>query len=118
MSKTVNYEKTLEKFLIITGYGFLLLSSANQSTSLVLAPYPPFGVSTIAILIIGSYLVMIGIYTSATLVSKSSLLRKSIYKIAKESKLLENIGKAEMEKEVNNTVTKILREVENVLYLL
>jgi hypothetical protein len=111
ISKTVDYEKTLQKFLIITGYGFLFLFSANQSTSLVLAPYPPFGVGTITILIIGSYLIMIGIFTSATLVSKSNDLRRSIHKVAKESRLLGLIGTAEMEKEVNKTVNKIVKEV-------
>lgn len=112
ISKMVNYEKTLEKYLIITGYGFLLLFSANQSTSLVLGPYPPFGISTITILIIGTYLIMIGIYTSATLVSKSVILRQSIHQITKESNLLELIGTAEMEKEVNKTVNKIIQETE------
>lgn len=112
ISKTVDYEKTLEKYMIITGYGFLFLFSANQSTSLVLTPYPPFGIGTITILIIGSYLIMIGIYTSAALVSKSNDLRKSIHKVAKESKLIGIIGAAEMEKEVNKTVNKILEEVE------
>jgi hypothetical protein len=45
--------KNLRKNLIITGYGFLLLFSAKQSTSLVLGRYPTFGISTINILIVG-----------------------------------------------------------------
>jgi hypothetical protein len=43
-------------------------------------------------------------YISATLVSENINLRKSIYKITKESKLLNLIGQAEMEKEVQKTV--------------
>jgi hypothetical protein len=78
-----------------------LLFSANQATSLVLGPYPPFGTITITILIIGTYLIMIGIYKSATLVAKNTDLCKSIHKIAKESKLLDLIGKAEIENEIN-----------------
>ena len=112
MSKAVSYEKNLEKYLIITGYGFVLLFSANQSTSLVLTPFPPFGTTTVIILIIASYLITLGIYRSASLVSKSNELRKTIYKTAKESKLLEFIGNAEMQKEINNTVDKILQKFE------
>lgn len=108
ISRRVSYEKTLKDFIIISGYGFLLLFSANQSTSLVLGPYPPFGISTITILIIGSYLIMVGIYKSATLISANVELRKSIYEIAKESKLLHLIGTAEMEKEISKTVSKIM----------
>jgi len=96
--------------MIISGYGFLLLFSANQSTSLVLGPYPPFGTSTIIILIVSSYLIMIGIYNSAALISTNTDLRTSIQKIAKESKLLNLIGRAEMEKEINKTVSKIMQQ--------
>jgi hypothetical protein len=110
ISRTVRYEKALRDYMVISGYGFLLLFSANQSTSLVLGPYPPFGTSTIIILIVSAYLIMIGIYNSATLVSSNINLRKSIQKIAKESKLLDLIGRAEMEKEINETVTKIMQQ--------
>jgi hypothetical protein len=110
LSKKVSYEKTLKDYMIISGYGFLLLFSANQSISLVLGPYPPFGIGTITILIIGAYLVMVGIYKSATLISTNDDLRKSIRKIAKESKLLHLIGTAEMEKEIGKTVNKIMEK--------
>lgn len=110
ISRTVRYEKTLRDYMVISGYGFLLLFSANQSTSLVLGPYPPFGIVTISILIVGAYLIMIGIYNSAILVSTNIDLRKSIQKIARESKLLHLIGKAEMERELDKTVTKIMEQ--------
>ena len=43
---------------------------------------------------------LVGIYESATLVAANTSLRKSIYKHALESKLLNLIGYAEFEKEV------------------
>lgn len=52
---------------------------------------------------------MIGIYKFATLVSTNTDLRISIHEIAKESKLLDLIGKAEMENEINKTVNKIIQ---------
>ena len=112
MSQPISYERALEKYLIIAGYGFVLLFSANQSTSLVLTPYPPFGTTTIVILMVASYLIMFGVYTSASLVSKSTELRRTIHKTANELKLLGFIGNAEMEKEINNATIKILNKFE------
>lgn len=110
ISKTVKYQRLLGNYILISGYGFLLLFSSNQSTSLVLAPYPPFGITTISLFIIGAYLMTTGIFTSAILLSKNTALRSSIYKSSKESKLFSIIGKAEMEREMSRTVKKILDE--------
>jgi hypothetical protein len=110
ISKKVGFDKRLKGYMIISGYGFLLLFSSNQVSTLVLTPYPAFGVATITILIVSSYLIMVGIYTSAALVSIDSNVRKSIHEIARDSKLLDSMGKAEMEKEITQIVTKISRE--------
>lgn len=109
ISKLISFEKVLHLYMIISGYGFLLLFSANQASSLVLAPYPPFGSITITVLILATYLIFIGIYKSATMASANLELRKSIYQVAKESKLLDMIGRTEMEKGIRNTVTKIVK---------
>ena len=110
ISRIISYEKDLRTFMIISGIGVLLIFSANQATALTLIPYPPFGLTTITILPIGAFLVMLGIYNSATLVSENINLRKSIHKITRESKLLDLIGQAEMEKEIQKTINKILKD--------
>ena len=56
-----------------------------------------------------SFLMLLGIYNSATLVSANNELRKSIHKHALESRLLRLIGHAEMEKEIEKTVKKLLK---------
>ena len=112
ISRKVSFEKTLRGYMIISGYGFLLLFSPNQPSSLILTPYPPFGVATVTILIVSSYLVMVGIYNSATIVSINSNVRASVYQIAKESKLLDFIGKAEMQKEITKIVRKVSKQTE------
>ena len=53
---------------------------------------------------------MIGIYSSAKLTSTNNELRSYVHSIAKESKLLNRISVAEMEKEVDSTVGKIIKE--------
>jgi hypothetical protein len=89
--------------------GFLLLFGANQSTSLVLGPFPPFGMITITILIVATYLVLTGIYVSATVLSSNTGLRRSIYKLAAESKLLDLLGRGEAGKGIEKAVTEIMK---------
>jgi hypothetical protein len=61
-----------------------------------------------------AFLMLLGIYNSAILVSANNELRKSIYKHAVESRLLHLIGQAEMEGEIEKTVRKISRD-KNIL---
>ena len=53
---------------------------------------------------------LVGIYNSVTLVSANNQLRKSIHKHTLESRLLNLIGRAEMEKEIQRTVKKITQD--------
>lgn len=113
-AKLFPYNKLIKEYLIYTGIGFLFLFSANQSNILAFTPYPPFGVSSITILILSSYLILIGISTSASLIAKNVKLRQSIYQITKESNLLNLIGSAEMEKEMKETMKKIMEKTESI----
>lgn len=61
-----------------------------------------------------AYLTLIGIYNSAVLVSANDNLRKTIRKHAVQSKLLDLIGHAEMEREIQKTVSDIIRDQELV----
>jgi len=96
--------------MVISGWGILLIFGADQAVVQTLTPYPPFGLATITILSIAAFLMLVGIYNSAVLVSANNDLRKSIYKHASESKLLGQIGRAEVEIEMQKTVTKITDE--------
>lgn len=96
--------------MVISGWGILLLFATNQAASQTVVPYPPFGLATSTALIMATYLMLLGIYNSARLVSINTDLRKSIYRHALESKLLNLIGTAEMDREVQKTVTTILQD--------
>jgi len=87
----------LADFLIkisISGWGIFLIFSADQAEAQIVAPYPPFGIATVTILNIAAFLMLVGIYNSAILVSANNDLRKSIYKHALESKLLGQNGES------------------------
>jgi len=110
MSQLVSYEKSIRLYMIISGVGVFLIFSADQAATLSLVPHPPFGLATINMLSIGAYMMLVGIYNSATLVSKNIDLRKSIRKLTSELRLLESIGEAERDKEIQKTVKKIMNE--------
>jgi hypothetical protein len=107
ISRIIGYEKNIKTYMILSGWGILLIFSSNQAATQIVSPYPPFGLATITILVTASYLMLLGIYNSATLVSANNELRRSIHKHALESKLLGAIGHAEMEKEIQNTVKQV-----------
>jgi uncharacterized membrane protein len=51
--------------MIISGWGILLIFATNQAATQMFTPYPPFGIVTIALLNLGAFLMLIGIYDSA-----------------------------------------------------
>jgi hypothetical protein len=115
ISKTVGYEKNLKIYMAISGWGILLIFAADQAAVQTLTPYPPFGLATITILSIAAFFMLVGIYNSAVLVSANNDLRKSIYKHALESKLLGQIGRAEVENELQKAATKITDEKKHLM---
>jgi hypothetical protein len=110
ISRTISYEKNIKTYMIIAGCGIFLIFSANQGEAQITGPYPPFGVATLTVLNTAAFLMLIGIYNSAVLVSTNNDLRRSIHKHALESRLLGLIGRAEMENEMHKTVTKITND--------
>ena len=94
--------------MIISGWGLFLIFAANQATTQIIPGiYPPFGLLTITVLNIAAFFMLLGIYNSAILVSANNNLRKLIRKHTLASRLLDLIGKAEMDNEIRKTVKKI-----------
>ncbi len=84
--------------------GLALIFGSEQAIILANRPYPPFGLATISFLGLSSYLVLVGIYSSAISLSEDSKLRQSIRNFAIESKLLDSIGMDHMEQEIQKRV--------------
>jgi hypothetical protein len=102
ISTIVSYEKRIRTYMIICGWGIFLIFATNQVATQVVTPYPPFGLATLTVLNTAGYLMLLGIYGSATLVSANANLRRSIHKHALESKLLNLIGHAEFERDTKD----------------
>jgi hypothetical protein len=98
-------------YMFISAYGIMLLFTSNQAAVLITAPYPPFGLVTISFMGLSSYLILVGVYSSAISVAQDVNLRKSIRKtVEQHSNLLDNIGTSQMEQEIHRRVIKITKE--------
>jgi hypothetical protein len=88
-------------YMIISGYGLMLMFISNQAVLLVNIFYPPFGLVTVSFMGLSSYMLLLGVYSSAISVSEDSKLRQSIREVALgEPRLLDSIGTAQMEQEL------------------
>jgi hypothetical protein len=110
VARTMDRTNSLRIYLIISGLGLLLLFATNQAILLSIAPYPPFGFASITLAGLSAYLAVVGIYTSSISMSNDAKIRKSIKSLAKsESRLLDSIASAEMQKEVESRVIKVIK---------
>jgi hypothetical protein len=102
----------VKDYMKFSAYGMMLLFTSNQIVGVILAHYPPFGLVGISFLGIASYLVLVGIYSSAISFAEDKNLRKSLYRnVEQETAMLKNIGTSQMEIEIQKKVTKITKNL-------
>jgi len=115
VSKRLNHPQ-VKKYMIISGYGLLLLFTANQHQLLELNPYPPFGLTTICYVGLASYLILVGVYSSALSVAEDTKLRQTIRRtVVNEASLLDSMGMALIEDRIRKKVVNIAKEQKLVL---
>ena len=91
----------VRKSLLTTAIGIAILFGSVEITTLQYRLFPPFGLVTEAFIPLGSYLLFIGIFTSATNIAREKDIREEFYKNAKSQlALLKTIGVSQMEKEL------------------
>jgi hypothetical protein len=109
MSRMGKSHTALNKYLIISGFGFFLLFTSNQAILMSIAPYPPFGIATITVMGLSAYLVVVGIYMSTISLSQDTQLRRSIRRVAiTQSKLFDSMVTTEIEKEIERRVREVI----------
>lgn len=106
ISKRITKQNVMHHQLIIFGLGMALFFVSGSAT-VIHAPFPPFGLATVAVAGISSYLLFLGLYSSAISLSEDSTLRRQIRKSAEDSKFFLKLSDAEIEK-------KIIDQVEGV----
>ncbi|MDQ4067585.1 MAG: hypothetical protein M3114_08365 [Thermoproteota archaeon] len=111
MARSITGTHRIKNFLIFSGFGYLMIFVTNQAIVLTLVLYPPLGLTVISLVGLSSYLILIGIYSSAITIAEDSKLRSEIRRIAaSKSGLLGNIGLAQLMHQLENEVRVITRE--------
>jgi hypothetical protein len=101
IASTVVPKDSVRKSLLISCIGMTILFSSVEITPLQYKVLPPYGLITEAFIGLGSFLLLVGIFTSAVNVSQDGELRRDFRKSAMaQLNLLRTIGIAQMEKEL------------------
>jgi hypothetical protein len=104
IARTFQKGSTLREYMVIAAYGLLLFYVAGSAAA-TQAAYPPFGLASVSFTGLACYLIYTGLYSSAISVSQDLTLRQSIRQSVKEqSKFLDSMGTAHMERELQNRV--------------
>jgi hypothetical protein len=116
VAKSLRQGSDVRKYMVITGLGFVLFFVATTAT-VDHAPYPPLGLVSISFIGLSSYLIFKGLYYSAISISEDTNLRQSIRKIIKkEAELLGNIGRAQLQQQIEKKVTEVVKsQQENLI---
>ena len=110
VARTLRKGTALRSHMIIAAYGFLLFYIAGSATA-AQAAYPPYGLASVSFTGLSCLLIYSGLYSSAAIVSQDSTLRQSIKRsVTEQSKLLDSIGTAHMEQELQSRVLTIARK--------
>jgi hypothetical protein len=108
ISRHLESGNPVRDYTLIAAFGISLFFVADQGGSVLYrigGIYPPFGLPTISAMTLASYFMLVGIYFSAISVAQDSKLRKIIRKsVQEELHLLDRIGTAEMQKDIENKV--------------
>ena len=110
IARTLKSGTAARNYMIIAAYGFVLFYIAGSAWTSQ-AAYPPYGLISVSFTGLSCYLIYNGLYYSAVSISQDMTLRQSIKKsVMEQSKLLHNIGTAEMENEIQKQVLVVARK--------
>ena len=115
VARTLNKNTILRNNMINAAYG-LLLFYISGSAMVAQAAYPPYGLVSMSFTGLACYFIYSGLYSSAVIVSQDSNLRQSIKKtVTEQSKLLESIGTAYMQQELESKVLTIAKKKSDLM---
>jgi hypothetical protein len=116
ISRAISQHSHVRDYMILTAYGFIIYFTAGGATVLQ-AGYPPFGLANVSFVGLAAFLIYIGLYQSAISVAQDVKLRQSIKNstIQQSSKLLDRMGTAQMEKQIEDSVMKMTKDNASIL---
>jgi hypothetical protein len=115
IARSPKLQGQVRNYMFITGYAFVLFIVSSISI-IDQAGYPPYGLAGVSTVGLASFLMLTGLYNSAVAVSQDVQLRRTIKISAKgESKLIDSIGSAEMQSEIEKRVITVAKRNADVL---
>ena len=107
MARKMREDDPTRKYMMTAAYGFIIFFGLNQTT-LFVAPYPPYGLAAQSISALATYMIFVGLYSTAVSMSQNMQLRQFIRRIALgDVNLLSSIGSAQMDIEVRRVVNDL-----------
>jgi hypothetical protein len=115
MAATLVYDNRIRKSLLLSTIGMAILFGTFVISPLQYHVYPPYGFITQAFIPLGAYLLFVGIFNSAKVISRDSAVRKEFYKNASSQlSLLKTIGVSQMEKELEDEVKSVEKKLSKI----
>jgi hypothetical protein len=115
VARTLKTGSNVREYMIIAAYGFILFYIAG-SAPVSQAAYPPYSITAVSFTGLSCYLIYSGLYFSAISVSQDITLRKTIRKsVMEQSKLLDDIGNAQMERELQGRVLTLAEKASKIM---
>ncbi|HEY6587983.1 MAG TPA: hypothetical protein VIY98_06800, partial [Nitrososphaeraceae archaeon] len=112
IANKLEVDNPIKKLLVITGFGFILIYTVNQTTVIATA-FPPYGLPALSFIVISVYLLSFGIYSSAISLSNTIVLRNKIRSLTQNNtNLFSSIGEAQVTSQIQKAVKDIKTVVE------
>jgi hypothetical protein len=106
----------LKLSLTLSAIGLMVFFLSNQATILLRPYYPAFGLLTISCVGLSSYLVFVGIYSSAIAIAQNSELRREIMRLANhQAKMFGGIGGAEVQRQIETNVLETIKRSSHLI---
>ena len=109
IAESIN-NKQIRNYLRLSGYGILLLFVATQANSVIISPYPPFGIIGFLSMALASLLTFVGLYFTALSVSKETELRIEIDKKITQLSFIKKMGIAQLENDLYRQILPIIEK--------
>ena len=91
-------------FLVFAGLGMMIVFSSADFSSIGYAQFPPFGIGSISYLVVGSYLLFMGLDSCSLRLANDGIIRRSIQKTMKEDELLKGLAASQLEDSISARV--------------
>jgi hypothetical protein len=103
----------MKNFFIISSLGIISLFCSIQPGSPFYEAYPPFGLATVSFLGLSSYMLLVGLVSSAADVATDNVVRNKMYSSLEADSHVLKMGAAEIQRELEHRVLSVTKKVKS-----